>query len=244
MEGRENICQCAECAVSNIIHSPNNNNQNTPVDVARNHTASYVRPVLNSRSIISPTPSDLPTDTQRQVNQTTVVQQSQQQSTNNNNISIPQQTQPLTISQPSIKQLSHNAFTSLVTPSSSTIKPEEFAIACDVIRELDALTNKKHNLENEQENKSFDSHESLNKKGTLDNNSIDLGYDNPPKDYDKEPSFEELYESIRKLNNTMKNNMNTGEAAKETEENHHLFRTHAANSSNLDYIGSALSKSA
>ncbi|CAH1771336.1 4032_t:CDS:1, partial [Entrophospora sp. SA101] len=109
----------------NIIHSSNNYNQNTmsstntPV-VARNHTALYLRPVLNtqlnSRSIITPTPSDLPTDTQRQINQTTVVQQPQQQSTNNNNInnvSIPQQTQPSTISQPSIKQLSHNTSISL-----------------------------------------------------------------------------------------------------------------------------------
>ncbi|CAH1763021.1 688_t:CDS:2 [Entrophospora sp. SA101] len=158
---------------------------NTLVDVARNHTASYVRLTLNirlnSRSIIAPTPPNLPIHAQSQVNQRTVVQQPQQQSTNNNNVSIPQQTQLSTISQPSIKQLRR-----------------------------------------------------------LDNNSID----NPPKDYDKEPSFEELYESIRKLNNTMKNNMDTGEAAKGTEESHIPCRTYVENSSNHDCISSALSKSA
>nr|CAG8514529.1 15136_t:CDS:2 [Entrophospora candida] len=146
------------------------------VDVARNHTASYVRLTLNirlnSRSIIAPTPPNLPIHAQRQVNQRTVVQQPQQQSTNNNNVSIPQQTQPSTISQPSIKQLILNASTSL------------------------------------------------------------------------EPSFEELYESIRKLNNTMKNNMDTGEATKGTEESHIPCRTYVENSSNHDCISSALSKSA
>ncbi|CAH1765044.1 14448_t:CDS:2 [Entrophospora sp. SA101] len=164
---------------------------NTPV-VARNHTASYVRSVLNtrlnSRSIIIPTSPNLPRHTLRQLNQRTIVQQPQQQSTNNNNInngSIPQQTRPSTISQPSIKQLRR-----------------------------------------------------------LDNNSIDLEYDNPPKDYDKEPSFDEIFKSIRDLNNTMKDNMDTGEVAKRTEESHTPCRTYVENSSDLDCISSALSKSA
>nr|CAG8618791.1 15029_t:CDS:2 [Entrophospora candida] len=223
---------------------------NTLVDVARNHTASYVRLTLNiqlnSRSIIAPTPPNLPIHAQRQVNQRTVAQQPQQQSTNNNNVSIHQQTQPLTISQPSIKQLRLNASTSLVTPSSSVARVnKKLVVSCnDVIRKLDALTNKKHKLEKEQEkqeNKSFDSHENLNKKGRSDNNSIDLEYDNPPKDYDKEPSFEELFKSIRKLVNTMED---ISEASKETEESHIPCRMYVENSSDLDCISSALSKSA
>ncbi|CAH1768088.1 14248_t:CDS:2, partial [Entrophospora sp. SA101] len=67
----------------------------------------------------------------------------------------------------------------------------------------------------------------------LDNNSIDLGYDNSPKDYDKEPSFEELYEKTRDLYNTMKD---IREAAKETEESHIPCRMYVENSSDLDCI--------
>ncbi|CAJ0851996.1 5290_t:CDS:2 [Entrophospora sp. SA101] len=373
----------------NLIHSPNNNNQNTmnstntPVVVAnnnvarnlinqQNHTASYVRPALNnqlnSRSMIIPTPN-LPIHTQRQ---RTVVQPPQQQSTNNNinNVSIPQQTQP------SVKQ------------------SKEFAVARDVIRELDAKTrekrviahevtnlsdnekakirekfeslkpmfynadkilpylyhhtkshtgtqkfivlkymiddqlkalpgkylfslkqaddlmtqfskyfefvedakkgvkrelntnnfmpasvqsippianksmsltlpNKKRGLENEQEDKSSGSHENLNKKRRSEihitdrneiknnnseninnnNNSIDFGHDNPPKDYDKEPSFEEIFETIRNLWNTTKD-MDTGKAAKGSEESHLPCSTHVAISPGLVCIGKALSKSA
>ncbi|CAJ0649819.1 12913_t:CDS:2 [Entrophospora sp. SA101] len=111
--------------------------------------------------------------------------------------------------------------------------------------------NKKHKLDNEQkEGKSFDSYENLNKKRRSEihitdrneiknNNSENVNnYNNSIdslKDYDKEPSFEELYETIRKLDNTMKDNMDTGEATRGGEENH-FFRTHAANISNIDYI--------
>nr|CAG8514551.1 15137_t:CDS:1 [Entrophospora candida] len=144
--------------------------------------------------------------------------------------------------------------------ATNSLMPADDQIIPPIANKIISLTvpNKKYKLENDQENKISDSHENLNKKRRLEihvtdrneiknNNSENVNtYNNSidsPKDYDKEPSFEELYETIRKLNNTMKDNMDTGEATRGGEENH-FFRTHAANISNLDYIGSALSKAA
>ncbi|CAH1763020.1 3132_t:CDS:1 [Entrophospora sp. SA101] len=150
------------------------------------------------------------------------------------------------------KELNFTATNSLMPADDLIIPP----IANKIISL--AVPNKKYKLENDQENKSSNSHENINKKRRLEihvtdrneiknNNSENVNnYNNSIdslKDYDKEPSFEELYETIRKLDNTMKDNMDTGEATRGGEENH-FFRTHAANISNIDYIGSALSKAA